>query len=730
MRKSIGWRFPDFCFVFQVVLLLIFISDSAFAEDPFEANKTWFIMGQDTGTLSSFKEEVLDKDPKFPRPDGSTIYTNLVIDDKNMAPLQGFLQTANYGSGRNSLKKQLRDYPGALAVGLWLKDVACDKSVDASLRNTALRAISGDPTIPANLRATYDRWLDDLIDYLKATKRDVLLRIGYGFDGFWNCYSPEAYKAAFAAIKQRIIERQATNIYTVWQTANWSLLTKDPRMMSTHNSSNPDHLALWYPGDEHVDIIGVSFFAGINHYKYSWKSECYEDFADLGKKPRELQDLVLQFARAHNKRVFIGEASPAGIDIGQKTAACIFGYPSEEQRQKFTSQEIWDLWYEDFFRYIETNSDVIGAVGYINTNWDQQPNWRCSPASCSQGYWGDARIQVDEYILNRFKEELLKDHFVVNPKPSEVFVAPNLSKTTGVLEAEYASTPALWEAGDYRNGSGVPLAVQDGSRSNGGQYLIYANGGSLTFKEGLSSGNLLTIRYATVTEAPSFLVTIDGELVHEEIAHNTAGLVKDLTIPALVTPKSEIEIKLITGSLLFLDYIKIDTNIRVEYVNNTTVNLSVPALSFKPEKQLLCLGRRCRRGFLSNGRYERTVGGLRENAKYKISFKVETEAKKYTIYRRFLLNPNYIEGEPVFGINKDGTIFHMVGQQTGKWAKICVNSQCADATKVEDRWILKTKLKSKFVDLKFRIQDDEQKSCIVSASHFLVGSHATVSSCD
>ena len=42
-----------------------------------------------------------------------------------LQPLQGLFQTANYGGGRNDLERQLNEYDGALAVGLYLVDTTC-----------------------------------------------------------------------------------------------------------------------------------------------------------------------------------------------------------------------------------------------------------------------------------------------------------------------------------------------------------------------------------------------------------------------------------------------------------------------------------------------------------------------------------------------------------------------------------------------------------------------------
>ena len=239
-------------------------------------------MGQDTGTLDTWKREVLDRGSflytvngqqraiSVPKPDGTSIYTGLVYtpDQEQTGTLPGIYQTVNYGSGRNDFIRQMNTFKtGALAVGLFLRDNFCDASpeqraegIQPELRNLVLRALANDPTVDQAIRDVHLSELDEFINYLKQTNRDILLRIGYEFDGPWNCYTPETYKNAFRAIKNRIDQLGANNIHTVWQSASFPLSVPDPRMAVTHAPDNPNRFDLWYPGDDVVDIVGFSYF--------------------------------------------------------------------------------------------------------------------------------------------------------------------------------------------------------------------------------------------------------------------------------------------------------------------------------------------------------------------------------------------------------------------------------------------------------------------------------------
>ena len=100
-----------------------------------------FYLGQDSSTLSTFKSAVLDTDAGFPRPAGTTLYTNLVG-----APMSGLFQPTNYGSGDIDVPLTLSQYGGGLAVGLYL--VQGDQ--------TPLRALAG--TADAATTARYRGW--------------------------------------------------------------------------------------------------------------------------------------------------------------------------------------------------------------------------------------------------------------------------------------------------------------------------------------------------------------------------------------------------------------------------------------------------------------------------------------------------------------------------------------------------------------------------------------------
>jgi hypothetical protein len=217
-------------------------------------------------------------------------------------------------------------------------------------------------------RGALDQEIDRLLDHLASLQRPVFLRFGYEFDGAANHYDPEHYKQAWIKFHRRMKEKQIDNVAMVWQSA--------AACAGTHNA-NP--IAAWYPGDEVVDWVGLSYFA---------PAEC--DWAP-GKA-------VLNFAREHHKPVMIAESAPRGYDVGQLT----YSADGQNFRHKL-SGAVWKEWFMPYFEFIRNHADVIKAVAYSNTFWDSHKTWGPPYAN---GYWGDARVQANKGVLERWKTEI------------------------------------------------------------------------------------------------------------------------------------------------------------------------------------------------------------------------------------------------------------------------------------------------------------------------------------
>ncbi|MEU5820447.1 hypothetical protein ABZ798_04900 [Streptomyces sp. NPDC047803] len=119
---------------------------------------------------------------------------------------------------------------------------------------------------------------------------------------------------------------------------------------------------------------------------------------------------MLDFARSHGKPAMVAEAAPQGARTGAGSTSCIF----TNSPAPASGQAIWDGWHAGYFDWVNTNKDVIRAAAYINTDWDSQTQWQCSPGAqaggpgCANGNWGDSRIQANATVLNNFVAEIKK----------------------------------------------------------------------------------------------------------------------------------------------------------------------------------------------------------------------------------------------------------------------------------------------------------------------------------
>ena len=91
----------------------------------------------------------------------------------------------------------------------------------------------------------------------------------------------------------------------------------------------------WYPGDEYVDWCAYSFFSR------------YEDAQPM-----------IDFARKRNKPIFIAEATPSIEENGVSKKI--------DLGDSLSQIEVWEKWFNPFFKTIQDNTDVVKAVSYIN----------------------------------------------------------------------------------------------------------------------------------------------------------------------------------------------------------------------------------------------------------------------------------------------------------------------------------------------------------------------------
>lgn len=316
-------------------LALGFAASAQAVQGPFlpPEGKKLLIIGQDINSIDAYKNDL------GITPGGVTSYINL-------SDLSGLTTQVDNGAGANNAGYLQANYPNSVhAVAVYLVN--------------QLNGVNN---------GTYDGQMDELIRVLKSWKRPVFLRWGYEADGPWNSYEPTAYRNAFIRMANKVKAAGASNIAMVWQTMSYCPIDSD--------------INQWYPGDQYVDWVGLSYFA---------PQDC--NWREVNK--------TVNFARSKNKPVLIAESSPQRYDLSSGT------YNPEAQRkvadQARSGTQIWNEWFANYFNYIQTNGDVIKAAAYINADWDSQSLWA---APYPQGYWGDSRVQSNNVVRDLWVNEV------------------------------------------------------------------------------------------------------------------------------------------------------------------------------------------------------------------------------------------------------------------------------------------------------------------------------------
>lgn len=96
------------------------------------------------------------------------------------------------------------------------------------------------------------------------------------------------------------------------------------------------------------------------------------------RRLRSFRQDVVKIARTIPKPLMIAESTPYKIGVTQ-------------------GEKSWRIWFERYFDFIKKNN--VKMFCYINWNWESIPMFK------DQG-WGNARLQDDPYIFQKWIEEL------------------------------------------------------------------------------------------------------------------------------------------------------------------------------------------------------------------------------------------------------------------------------------------------------------------------------------
>ena len=300
-----------------------------------ENGKCFLIIGQDLGAVGGLKYYNEGYCDNFPTPSGVTGYISL--SEGSPGGISGMYAIQNWGS--------LNQYIGVerfsnciIAIGMHIvgqEDSYVNGNMDKSLVKLAT-------------------WLKSI------APRPVFLRVGYEFDGYdWNHYLPDTYVPAFKYIHDRLQSEGVTNVAYTWQSKGYG--------------SSLDQLEKFYPGDDYVDWCAYSYF----------------DQSDT---------LMIDFARKHQKPVFIAESTPTMQDGNRQYFDCFL---TDEKQAKW----LWEDWFEAILDIIKNNDDIVKAWHYINVDWYTQKMWKTNITFQKV----DSRIQASPYVTEKWRESVMEN---------------------------------------------------------------------------------------------------------------------------------------------------------------------------------------------------------------------------------------------------------------------------------------------------------------------------------
>ena len=285
----------------------------------------------------------------------------------------GLLEPANWGSGKqcaDCLLQRPEFAESVVNIGLYMVGPeAADGSMCRGRADCAIARLA---------RGEFDSQLSVLADWLKGLGgRPVLMRVGYEFDGSWNNYDPVQFKAAWKHIYRFMSEAGVDNVAWVYY---------------TYGFASRETLEQFWPeadeySDSYVDWIGYSYFQ---------------------LDPSVVGTEELAFAREKGLKIFLGEVAPHTGDCTRQIDVAV-------------DIELGKQWMDNFFKHVEDNRDVIGAIAYINHRWsdvERAPMWQDQQDQNCGGYFSRSNSHLnDSPLLEQYWAERVSGAGFLNLEP-------------------------------------------------------------------------------------------------------------------------------------------------------------------------------------------------------------------------------------------------------------------------------------------------------------------------
>jgi hypothetical protein len=244
---------------------------------------------------------------------------------------------------------------------------------------------------------------------------------------------------AFRYISQQVHSR-TSNVRMCWAPFGQYWPTAQG-FAGLYNSTDPNHLTEWYPGDDVVDWIGTSVFLVNVSYQIQ------------GLYPAQItRPLIYEFARAHNKPVMFTELYPVSLysdPADNNGNPFIFVFQSQVCCSytpaifNTTIQDIQQYYVEALFAEIRANADVVRMFDIFNSGSDNPPS-PSNPSGFAIGF-GALQIESNPYLRPFILAELRNPaYYFQMPTPgNSAFLVTGVADVTD-SEVSAPSRPTDW----------------------------------------------------------------------------------------------------------------------------------------------------------------------------------------------------------------------------------------------------------------------------------------------
>jgi len=233
-----------------------------------------------------------------------------------------------------------------------------NKTLELTLQTSQTNAGEGNMVYDV-LNGDYDEFLKNYAATVSEFDHPVLFRLGNEMNGDWCPYSSyntskdtEIFKEFYRYVHQIFTDAGADNVIWVW---------------NPNGKSFPDFqwndAVMYYPGDEYVDIVGLTAYNTGTYYS----GENWTEFAEL------YDPLYAKYTALYNQPMMITEFASSSVG-GDK-----------------------NQWIKEMFTHIESYPDIKMAVWWNGCDWDAGGN-------VARPYFIDETPQ----IVQTFKELLNK----------------------------------------------------------------------------------------------------------------------------------------------------------------------------------------------------------------------------------------------------------------------------------------------------------------------------------